>query len=90
MRENLENHQNNAYLEKNQRIAQASMGARYEALDWKVIKSRRDACKRVYDEEPFNLKSDDFLLLPPIMPANNDIAQHYASLNKDLKIGQKH
>lgn len=87
MQKDLENQASECFR-KNQLIAQSSMGARYESLDWEVIKSRRDACRRSYNQDPFNIKPEDFLLLPPIMPANNKIAAHYADLNKDLELGK--
>lgn len=77
----------NQLLQANQRTAQAAMGHRYAKLDWQLIESRRDQCRRREQQQPWQVCRDNFLMLPQILPSSDPVAAHYSELNQGLELG---
>ena len=77
----------NQLLQANQRTAQAAMGHRYAKLDWQLIEARRDQCRQLEQQQPWQVCRDNFLMLPQILPSSDPTAAHYAELNQGLELG---
>ena len=78
----------NSLFELNQLVAKAAMGDRYKHLDWELIESRRNQCLALEKENRWKVSSENFLLLPGLMPSSDRVATYYNELNKDLELGQ--
>ena len=63
------------------------MGERYAQLDWQQIESRRDQCRLLEQEQPWQVSSANFLMLPQILPSSEQTASQYDELNQGLVLG---
>ena len=63
------------------------MGDRYAKLDWQLIESRRDCCRKLEQQQPWQVCRDNFLMLPQVLPSSEQTAAHYNELNQGLVLG---
>ena len=63
------------------------MGERYAQLDWQQIEFRRDQCRLLEQEQPWQVSSANFLMLPQILPSSEQTASQYDELNQGLVLG---
>ena len=55
-------------------MAKASMGVRYEKLDWQLIAERRDSCLQLEQQNPWNICSITFST--QMLPSTDETAAH--------------
>ena len=77
----------NQLLLANQRAAQVSMGARYEKLDWEIINERRQNCKELEQNNPWQICKENFLMLPQMMPSSEKVVSIYKQMNQGFRLG---
>ena len=71
----------------NQIMAKKAMGHRYDNLDWNLIQSRRDQCRKIEKDQPWQPSPDNFIVFPNIFPHSEEVASHYQKLSRDFQLG---